>query len=69
MFCFRQKIIYRTTSVAALREGMDGLVPPTLLRPIFVNRANPLIFFCGKRVGRRGPLLGLFLFLKHDQNF
>ena len=30
-------------SVAAPREGMGGLVPPLLFRPIFVNCANPLI--------------------------
>ena len=33
-----------------------GVYFPLVLRPIFVNRANPLIFFSGVRgEGRRGP--------------
>ena len=44
---------------------------PLLLRPIFVNRANPLFFFLGRGGGRRGPppCLFLFLSLKHVKNF
>ena len=42
--------------------------PPTSSRPIFVNRANQLIFFFwGRGGGRRGPSPGV-LSLKH-KNF
>ena len=41
--------------------------PPTSARPIFVNRANPLIFGGGRGGGRRGPSPG-FLSFKH-KNF
>ena len=38
---------------------MGGKVPPTSSRPIFVNRANPLIFFPGVGEGADvDPLLG-----------
>ena len=48
--------------------GMGVLVPPFLLRPIFVNRANPSIFFWDREGGRRGTLLSFPVF-KTRQKF
>ena len=57
--------------MAVPRGEIGSRVPSLLLRPIFVNCANLLIFGGDRGGGGRGltPGLCLFLLLKHDKNF